>query len=310
VTSPIPLRPDSSFDPGTVAPAEPAATRPFYWSVRREIWENRSLWVAPLVVASLVLLASLIGLAALPRKLQQLPAPDAAQLHVEPFRPFDMAPAPIMFASLLVGLFYSLDALYGERRDRSILFWKSLPVSDRTAVLAKACVPLVVLPAIALALSVVTVAALTLLGSAVLLASGTSAAPLWAGQRIVQEPTIMLYGLTVHALWFAPIYAWLLLVSAWARRLPLLWAALPPFALAAVEKVALGTAHVPALLGYRVSGAMTEAFGAEAHDGHVDRVAQLDALRFLGSPGLWLGLAFAAICLAVAVRLRRDREPI
>ena len=47
-----------------------------------------------------------------------------------------------MLTAMVVGLFYCLDALNGERRDRSILFWKSLPVSDTTAVLAKASIPL------------------------------------------------------------------------------------------------------------------------------------------------------------------------
>ena len=61
-----------------------------------------------------------------------------------------MAPAPIMFATFLVGIFYCLDALHGERRDRSILFWKSLPVSDLTTVLSKASIPFAVLPLIGL----------------------------------------------------------------------------------------------------------------------------------------------------------------
>ena len=78
--------------------------------------------------------------------MQTLPALDPAKRHALVVRPFSMAPAPIMLATFLVGLFYSLDALYGERRDRSILFWKSLPVSDRTTVLSKASIPLVVLP--------------------------------------------------------------------------------------------------------------------------------------------------------------------
>ena len=72
-----------------------------------------------------------------------------------------------------------------------------------------------------------------------------SPAALWAEYRFIQEPLIMLYGLTVHALWFAPVYGWLLLVSAWARRTPVLWAALPPFAISVVEKIAFDTAHFP-----------------------------------------------------------------
>ena len=61
-----------------------------------------------------------------------------------------------MLTAFLVGVFYCLDALHGERRDRSILFWKSLPVSDLTTVLAKASVPCRVLPPRAFALALAT----------------------------------------------------------------------------------------------------------------------------------------------------------
>lgn len=281
-----------------------------YWSIRRELWENRSVYLAPLAVAALVLFALSINTVRLPARVRAAESIEATpQQRV--IKPYSMAPAPIMFASILVGLFYSLDALYGERRDRSILFWKSMPVSDRTTVLAKASIPLLVLPLVAWALSVVTFGTLMLLGTLVLLGSGVSPARLWAEIRVVQEGLIMLYGLAVHALWLAPIYGWLLLVSAWARRTPVLWAVLPLFAISVVERLALGTAHFPALLGYRVTGAMTLAFaGSALQGGDINRLSQLDPSRFLGSAGLWTGLAATALFLATAVWLRRRGEPI
>ncbi len=106
-------------------------------------------------------------------------------------------------------MFYCLDALHGERRDRSILFWKSLPVSDLTTVLSKASIPLVVLPLLAFAITVVTQCIMLLLSSAVLLASGLSVATLWTQLSLFQMSLMLLYHLvTVHALWHAPIY-WL-----------------------------------------------------------------------------------------------------
>ena len=123
----------------------------------------------------------------------------------------------------------------------------------------------------------------------------------------------MLYGLTVHALWFAPIYGWLLLVSAWARRAPVLWAVLPLLAVSAVERIAFSKSLFMSMLQYRVTGAMAEAFviqGKGVGDGNFDRLSQLTPARFLSTPGLWVGVAFAAACLAAAVRLRRNREPI
>src|ERR1700682_1471287 len=130
-----------------------AATDPMYWSIRRELWENRSLTIAPLAVAAFVLFVLLMVTAfTLPRRMRTLAALDPAQRHALVAGHSSMEPSMIMIITILVGIFYSLDALYGERRDRSILFWKSLPVSDRATVLSKAAIPLVVLPLIAFVL--------------------------------------------------------------------------------------------------------------------------------------------------------------
>lgn len=296
--------------PAEMLPAM-SATTPLYWSVRRELWENRSIYIAPLIVMAVVLFASLISTIGLPHKMRGLPALDPAKRHAAVVSHYSMAPAPIMLATFLVGFFYCLDALHGERRDRSILFWKSLPVSDRTAVLSKASIPIVVLPVIAFVLSAATLLALLMAGTAILLLSGMSPATLWSELRFFQEPVIMVYGLTVHALWFAPIYCWLLLVSAWARRATFLWALLPWLATAALEKIAFSTSYFGSMLRYRVVGGMTEAFANQHGRGEIlDQLSQLSPARFLGAPGLWVGLIFAAACLAGAVRLRHDREPI
>jgi ABC-2 type transport system permease protein len=299
---------------GSPVPASAAMpTRPMYWSVRRELWENRSIYIAPLVVAAFVLFASMISTIGLPKRMRTVSELDPAKQHTAIVRHYSTAPAPIIFVTFLVGIFYSLDALYGERRDRSILFWKSLPVSDLTTVLSKASIPLMVLPLIGFVLGLATQRIVLLLSTAVLLGSGVSPAPFWAEFRLFQEPLVMLFGLTVHVLWFAPIYGWLLLVSAWARRTPVLWAALPLVAIPLVEKIAFNTSYFGTLLKYRVIGAMTEAFTVTPKRGAypiIDRFTQLDPAKFLSTPGLWIGLAFAAACLAVAVWLRRAQEPI
>ncbi len=124
-----------------------------------------------------------------------------------------------MGAAFIVGMFYCLDALHGERRDRSILFWKSLPVSDLTTVLSKASIPLVILPLLAFAITVVTQWIMLLLSSLVLAGSGPSAGDAMEQLPLFQMSVMLLYHLvTVHVLWYAPIYAWFLLVSGWARR--------------------------------------------------------------------------------------------
>ena len=136
-------------------------------------------------------------------------------------------------------------------------------------------------------------------------ASGLGVAALWRGVPLAGLWAFMAYGLAVNALWHAPLYAWLLMLSAWARRTPLLWAILPPLALGAFERMAFGTAHFGAFIRHRLMGTMRVAFDFKA-GGDVD----MQPLRFLGTPGLWLGLVCAALFLFAAARLRRRREPI
>src|SRR5262249_12707345 len=166
----------------------------------------------------------------------------------------------LMLIITIVAAFYCLEALYGERRDRSTLFWKSLPVSDLTAVLAKASVPLVILPLLAFVITVVTQFVMLLLSRAVLASSGESVAMLWQVMEFPRMSLLLLYHLvTVHSLWISPAYGWLLLVSAWARRAPFVWALVPPVAICYLEKIAFNTTHLTGLLFYRLFGNGIEA---------------------------------------------------
>ncbi len=299
-----------SYDEQRVVPASLSVTRPMYWSVRRELWENRSIYIAPLVAAAVILFGFLISMIHLPNKMRAILALDAANQHDALAEPYDAAAGLLMGTALIVGVFYCLDALHGERRDRSILFWKSLPVSDLTTVLSKASIPLMVLPLYTFAITVVTQWIMLLLSTIVLLMSGVSAATLWTQLSLFQMSLFLFYHLlTVHVLWHAPIYAWLLLVSAWARRAAFLWAALPLVAIYIVEKIAFNTSHSLAMLEHRLSGGGAEAITAPGRF-PMDPMTHLTPGSFLISPGLWIGLAVAAAFLAAAVRLRRNQGPI
>jgi ABC-2 type transport system permease protein len=305
--------PESVLDSQVGAPAAMSATRPLVWSVRRELWENRSIYLAPLVVAGFALLGYLISTIHLPRSMRAVSELDPVQQGAALAKPYSVVAMLIMVTGFIVGLFYCLDALHGERRDRSILFWKSLPVSDLTTVLSKASIPLVVLPLLTFAIVVVTQLVMLLASSAVLLGAGLSAAPLWTQLHPLQMQVVLLYGLTVAALWYAPVYGWLLLVSAWARRAAFLWAVLPPLALCVVEKIAFHTSYSASMLKHRLRGGFDEAFAVKPSGpapGVIDHLDRLDPVRLLSSPGLWIGLLVAAALLAAAVRLRRYRGPI
>jgi ABC-2 type transport system permease protein len=276
--------------------------------VRRELWENRSIVLAPLAVAGVVLFGFLISTIGMPERRRAALLLDEAHRQAAIQKPYDMAAMMLLLTAMIVGVFYCIDALYGERRDRSILFWKSVPVSDLTTVLAKASIPLVILPLITFVVVVATQLLMMLLSTAVLLPSGLGGTT-WAHLPFFRMSIVLLYGLIALVLWHAPIYGWLLLVSGWARRVPLLWAVLPFFALAALEKIAFNTTYVLLLLKYRFMGHLPRAFIFKP-DGRIDSLAQLTPGKFLSTPGLWIGLVFAAAFLAAAVRLRRSRGPI
>src|SRR5213594_5178930 len=161
-----------SLDAQRVAPAVLSPTRPMYWSVRRELWESRSIYIAPMAVAGVFLFGFLINAMHLPQRLRSGFSP--AQLHDVIEQPYDMVALLIMGVSFVVAVFYCLDALYGERRDRSILFWKSLPVSDTTTVLSKMAIPLVILPIVTFVVTIATHLIMLLLSSAFLLTQGHS----------------------------------------------------------------------------------------------------------------------------------------
>ena len=268
----------------------------FYLSVQRELWESRSIYIAPVAVAGLFVFGIVVNAVRLPQR-----------LRIE--EPYHLAALSLMAISFLVAVFYCLDALYGERRDRSILFWKSLPVSDSTTVLSKMSIPVVVVPLVTFAITVATHIAMLLLGSAILLARGTSGAPLWNQLPLTHIWRILFIHLMAgHGLWYAPIYAWFLLVSAWAPRAPLLWAVLPPFAVGALEKIAFNTSHFAAIVQHRfVSG---PSISGAAMGMSMESMTQFRLGELLTSPSLWIGFAVATAFLAAAVKLRRHRGPI
>ena len=287
------------------------STRPFYWSVRRELWENRSIYVVPLIVAVVQVFGFAISTIGLAERRRSVLLLDPVHQRAAIEQPYDLVAMMMIFILFIVGVFYCLDALHGERRDRSILFWKSLPVSDLTTVLSKVTIPLVVLPLIAFAIVVCVQLIMALETGVVLIFHGMNPATTWAHVPMFQNWLVLLYGLVAIALWHAPIYGWLLLVSGWARRATFLWAVLPFIAIQIFEKITFGTSYFGSLIRHRLMGFAPHAFDfhAEAHP-TVDSLAQLTPGRYLGSLGLWIGLVVAAGLIAAAVRLRRYRGPL
>ncbi len=288
--------------------------------VRREFWEHRSLWIVPpVLVALLYVLPGLFGDVSFGES--GAPSPERAQAIV--------AAASLALAGLVllvmsvVLVFYLLDCLYAERKDRSILFWKSLPVSDAQTVVAKLLVALVVVP---IGTWLLCVCGDVIARGAISLRSGsrgvTAAFPLWETGTWFRLQAVMLYALVVSLAWYAPIAAYLLAISAWARRSVTLWAALPPALLLIVERVTFGTRHVADFVEARFKGPLAAAFGGMNLDPDqaavvIDRqqvlgparlFERIDPTPVLSSPGLWLGLLAAAALAWLAIRIRRYRD--
>lgn len=297
--------------PDATPPDQPHRTRPFYWSVRRELWENRAIHLAPLIAAGVVLLGVTIGdVHPLAIEAGGRTAGAHMSLVMAGRALYGFAAFIIYVTAAIVGIFYCLGALHGERRDRSILFWKSLPVSDTTTVLAKATVPLVILPLVAFV--VISATQCLVLANAALASAvhGDGALDIQAHVPVLRLMGIQVYQLAVIIPWYAPLWAWLLVVSAWAKRMTFLWGVGPPLAACVIERLVFGTSRLWSILAGRLAAPDTQAFDYRPRGLAIDLFPAMNPLKYLSTPDLWVGLAVAVAFLAAAVWLRRRQEPI
>jgi ABC-2 type transport system permease protein len=313
--------------PGTsIATADMVArVRPFYWSLRRELWENRSIYIAPAAVALLVLFSVIIGILRTPHEavpFQRLLDVPPNALRLAGLSLYGAIAGVLGVTAGIVGWFYCLDTLSGERRDRSILFWRSLPVSDLTAVLSKVLVGMIVVPLVALVVGIVLFIILLLISSVVLAMNDVSGTLLIRNAAFGEALLVHIYAATCAILWCAPLYAWAIFVSSWARRATFLWALMPPAAIMLFEGLAFGTQKFMGIISARFSGGLRYAFieNAQAFDEQefqleADQLPEsllslMDPARFFSMPGLWVGLAIAAAFIGASIWMRRYREPL
>jgi len=298
--------------------ATPAARKPgdiLLTLVRREFWEHRALWLAPLVVAALMAVVAVIGRVHI--DVDDAPDLSSESQRVAIFSIIQWVLAmPLYIVTIFVGSFYLLDCLYAERKDRSILFWKSLPVSDGLTVCSKLLVGLVVVPFGVFALTLLSHLLFTaILGARVALGSLPPVFT-WSSYEWLRTEAVMLLATSFAVLWWAPIAGYLLLVSAWVRRAPILWATLPLVLGPVLEWVAFGTRYLLSFIDYRVNG-IWGILGVEhlniisKHGPHHPVGTALGVLDFRGaltSIDLWLGLAVTAALVYAAIRIRRFRD--
>ena len=295
--------------------------RTFRTLVRREFWEHRSLWLAPLIVTALLLASALLT-----HGVAKIDASDSsewldAQVKTNLFALAQWGlTIPQYLVMILLQSFYLLDCLYAERKDRSILFWKSLPVSDGITVLSKLFVGGVILPLGTFVLALVTDVLFTIIWDLRAFIGQAPDLVVWDTVAFLKTHAVMFLGLLVSILWYAPFWGALLLASAVVRRNVLMWVTVVPLLVVIVERIAFGTHWLMNFLHYRTVGIWG--------DVHVE-TAILHSLRGVGggeivsipevfdrvhvAPAfldidLWLGLLFTAGCVFAAARVRRYRD--
>jgi ABC-2 type transport system permease protein len=253
--------------------------------IRRELWEHRWLWLAPVATATLLVCAALVVAILLWRgdlpmtgDLRGVPTIRTGLLSLA---------VQLSFVSFFVMMFYLMDSLSAERKDRSILFWKSLPVSDFQTVITKFLVGAVLLPVGTIILATVAfpliyVIAVTIVPGFAGVTGG------WSFVDWLRAELWLVGCLVATILWYAPLAAWSLLMSV-STRSPQAVVGLPLVVAGICETVIFRTRHVWEFLRARVLP--------------ID-----DFQEGIQRPSLWIGLAVAAGMLYIVIRVRRYRD--
>ena len=284
----------------------------YSWLVRREFWENRAIWIVPIVIGAALVLASLFGHV------------DLGSLAPEQSR---VIGGTVLFAFgmtffVVMGIYsswYLLDCLHSDRKDRSVLFWKSLPISDTATVLAKLFTGLIAIPLVYFAAADVTTVLIAFVIS--IRAHAAFANSLWQPSVWLQLQVLWLYLIVTTAIWYLPFAGWFLVVSAWAKRAVMLWSILPPLAFYLLERWFLGTHLFGSALAERALGYGQHAFRDMANQaGWVTTIINDDSIKtpqsvfrlidpvgFLSSPATWFGILVGIAFVAAAIQLRLRR---
>jgi ABC-2 type transport system permease protein len=288
----------------------------YTWLIKREFWENRAIWLVPAIIGLVLTLAALFGRV----DLDEMPSPDRTRM-VSGFVLF--AFGFTFFAVMnIYASWYLLDCLHSDRKDRSILFWKSLPISDTETVLAKLFTGVVAIPIVYFIAADVS----TLLTAFIVSvrAHSTLGVALWQPDLWLQLQALWLYLIVTTAIWYLPFVGYLMMISAWANRAVVLWSLLPPLGLCLLERWFFGTSRIWTLLRERAfdylsvvfrrtSGAdlgTTRSFGNGVMTVPDSVWRLLDPVGFVVDPATWIGVAVGIAFIVAAIQLRMRRTEV
>lgn len=298
--------------------------------LRRELWEHRAIYVAPLVLVLLVTLTSITGQVSISSLEEEVNLAILGTMNMSE-NERAMAITGVMlgiswlfFLTMIVlSYFYAIDALYAERKDKSILFWRSLPVTDSETVVSKLLTAALVIPAVTFVGIVVTHILVLLVSSVWVGMRGVDAWSLiWGSAPLLQNWAATLIGVLLLPIWSSPFIGWFLFVSAFAKRSPFLLGGLPLVVLPMLEKILLGTNVFAEMLFDRLpfnlplirdmpsleNGEVDEEDLMELAESGVNVLEFVDLGRFFGSASVWIGVLVCALFCAAAVYVRRYRD--
>jgi ABC-2 type transport system permease protein len=282
----------------------------YSWLIRRELWEFRATWIIPAAIGVVLIIATLFGRIDMSAFDSQLATLNLGTMY--------LVALGVLFYSVMsiYATWYLMDCLYNDRRDRSILFWKSLPISDTQTVLSKLAMGLVVIPLVFMLVSDLTSLIMAFVLS--VRAHSVFGGALWHPGTWFQVQVLWLYVIVTTAIWFLPLAGWLMMVSAWAKRAVMLWTVLPLLVLYLIEKFFLNTHVVQDVIGRRLAG-----YPSVAYHGNEQWISEnlsdtsttaVTVWRFINPSGffssleVWLGLAVGVAMLIAAIQLRLRRS--
>jgi ABC-2 type transport system permease protein len=318
------------------------------WLLQREFWEHKgSMFWAPVVVGAAIVLfvATMVGFGlsqgeirfkdnvkvqgqSVSQAFNSVPAEKRAQVIDAVANAYLATAAPLYLMLSVVVFFYCLGALYDERRDRSILFWKSLPVSDAQTVLSKVLTALCVAPLITIAMATFTSVLLLIIGGLILAVNGVNLfGDVLSNPAVYLAPLEVLGLLPVYIVWALPTVGWLLMVSAWARSKVFLWAVGAPLIAMVIVKWAEVLFSVDMNLHWFGQHVLARGFvglfpGVWLPLDHVPTSALLQgdnervnmagvfvqSWKSLASPHAYLGALAGGAMIFAAMRLRRWKD--